>query len=71
MSLITTEELAEILTLSPSTLETWRCQGYGPPWVSLRGKRGNVRYDSAKLEKWIESQTTHPGQAGEDGEDGG
>ncbi len=39
------------------TLQRWRLDGSGPPWIRLAGKsrrRGSVKYDPVALAKWIE-----------------
>ncbi len=45
---------AEILGLSPRTLESWRVTGTGPRFVRL-GRRA-IRYRRAELERWISEQ---------------
>ena len=54
---LTTEQVAEMLNLSPCTLADWRWQRKGPPWIPVT--RGCVRYDQAALEAWIENRTIH------------
>lgn len=54
-TLIATPEAAAILGVSRRTMESWRRQRYGPPWVRL-GRRGAVRYRRAEIERWIEQR---------------
>ena len=49
--LVTTDEAAESLTVSPRTMEKWRVTGNGPPFVRL--PRG-VRYRVSDLREWVE-----------------
>jgi predicted DNA-binding transcriptional regulator AlpA len=56
--LLTEAQAAEILGLSPTTLNNWRWQRIGPPYLLLSARC--VRYDKAKLEEWIEQQTIYP-----------
>ena len=57
--LLDTEEAAEFIDVSPSTLVTWRsrksCQ---IPYVKIGS---NVRYDLADLVAWLESRKVHAG----------
>lgn len=61
---LSTETAAQLLGLSPRTLEKWRGTGGGPIFVKL-GRR--VAYRLADVERWIESQrrrsTSDPGEA--------
>jgi hypothetical protein len=52
---LTTEQAAEILTLSMATLEDWRWQRKGPPFI--RVSRGCIRYDETALFVWLDAQT--------------
>lgn len=48
---LTTKELADHLGLSVPTVQRWRIEGNGPPFI----KQGNVvRYDREEIEAWIE-----------------
>ena len=52
---------AELLRLGrPSTLAHWRCEGKGPAFVKLGGKR--IGYRGAALNKWLDEQTVSPGR---------
>ena len=44
---------AESLGMSPRTLEKWRVEGNGPPFLKL-GRR--VRYSVVDLESWIRTR---------------
>ncbi len=50
---LSTEESAQYLKLSVKTLQTFRLQGTGPPWVA-RGKRVR-RYHIDALNAWLAS----------------
>jgi hypothetical protein len=53
------DRLAEILDVSPRTLERWRSSDRGPPYVQLvRG--GIVRYCPRDVKAWLDRQTTQP-----------
>lgn len=43
---ITQNELSDRWRLSGRTLERWRAEGYGPPWVILGG---SIRYPVADV----------------------
>ena len=50
---LTTAELAAELKRTAHTLERWRRQRIGPPWIRLQGR---VLYDRHQVEAWISSQ---------------
>ncbi len=52
-SLLTTEEVAELLRLSPGRLRNLRCQGRGP--VGYRIGR-SVRYSLKSVRLWVAAQ---------------
>jgi hypothetical protein len=51
--LLSTDEAAEFLGLSPSTLAKWRVTGMGPPFQAL-GRR--CLYDPEALRRWAASR---------------
>jgi len=51
--LLTVEEIAEYLSLKPSTIYQWTHQGF-IPHIKL-GSR--VRFRMSQIEKWLESRT--------------
>ena len=51
--LLRTKEVAERAGVSPITTKRWRAQGYGPPWMRLKGPLGEVRYPESEFEKWM------------------
>jgi len=56
-ALLTTQEAAAMLGLSPGTLEVWRCLGrYNVPYIRL-GRA--IRYDRAALQQWIASRAVN------------
>lgn len=57
--LLTTQELAAELKVSPRTIQRWRAEGTGPPTV--RAGRG-VRYRRRDVNAWLERRD----QPGED-----
>lgn len=58
--LLTARETAHMLSVSESTLEAWRAQGKGPPWIRFPGEKGGrgVRYPLDQLKDWITKQTS-------------
>ena len=44
---LTQRELADRWRISPRTLERWRAEGYGPPWIVLGG---SIRYRLGDIE---------------------
>ena len=51
--LLKTLQLAKKAEVSPTTVKRWRQAGYGPPWIRLRGERGEIRYPESEYEKWV------------------
>lgn len=47
---ISTLQLAEMLQISPRTLERWRVDGNGPQYMKA-GRR--VLYDRSEIESWL------------------
>lgn len=56
-NLLRTDEAAERLSLSPNTLRNWRTRRIGPRYVKCGG---DVRYRSADLTAFIESNIVEP-----------
>lgn len=54
-ALMTPQQAADHLALSPRTLEAWRIKGGGPRYVRLTAKA--VRYAPADLAAWAEART--------------
>ncbi|MBS5948602.1 MULTISPECIES: helix-turn-helix transcriptional regulator [Winkia] len=52
--LLTTVQVAKILSCSVRTLQRWREMGTGPIWVKL--ENSTVRYEYNQVLDWIESQ---------------
>ena len=50
-NLLTTDEVAEFLGVSPRTIEDWRRRGGGPRFIRLRGRA--VRYRPSELARWL------------------
>ncbi len=53
--LLTTREVAELLDVSPQTLEVWRCTKRYPLTYVKIGR--NVRYPSSAIQTFIASRT--------------
>ena len=51
--LLKTPGIAERMGVSPVTVKRWRAIGWGPPWIRLRGERGEIRYTESEYEKWV------------------
>jgi DNA-binding transcriptional regulator YdaS (Cro superfamily) len=60
--LLTQGEAAELLGVSPSTLNCWRAQRRGPAFVRLSTRRC-VRYKPEDLRRWIEAHRIVPPDA--------
>jgi predicted DNA-binding transcriptional regulator AlpA len=54
--LLTQDEAADFLRLSPRTLERYRVTGCGPIYVKLGGR---VVYRPSDLEEWIAARVRH------------
>lgn len=55
---LTTTEAAEVLRLSPRTLERFRVEGTGPKYLKAGGgKRARVLYDPKELRQWLAAFT--------------
>ena len=61
----TTEELARIVKVDPSTIRRWRTARprQGPPFVRL--SFGVVRYNPADVQEWLRSHRIDPGDGQE------
>jgi len=54
-----TRNAAAYIDQTPGTLEVWRCQRRGPPYV----KQGrSVKYRRADLDAWLAANTVHPSE---------
>ena len=56
--LLTTAQAAEALQLRSHTLDVWRCEDLGPPFVRLNR---TIRYRRGDLVKWVDDQRIEPG----------
>lgn len=52
--LLTPEDVAGMLGITPRTLQDWRLKGYGPKPVFLTAR--TVRYRLPEVENWIEKR---------------
>lgn len=50
-----TPQAAALLGLSSATLEDWRWQRKGPPYIRLSS--GCIRYDEDQLTEWMEKHS--------------
>ena len=50
-SLLTPAKAAEILNISPRTLENWRRKGLGPPHIAYSSRC--IRYSERELRGWL------------------
>jgi excisionase family DNA binding protein len=50
---LTTEELAERLGVSVTTVRTWRRDGLGPPYIRVGSV---IRYRETEVDKWERAQ---------------
>ena len=51
LSLLTQDQVADLLQIPARTLEDWRLRAYGPRFIRL-GKR--VRYRARDIEQWLD-----------------
>ncbi len=57
--LLTQSELSEFLKISERTLERWRSEQQGPPFIQpIRG--GKVRYRKTDVSDWLQKQRVEP-----------
>lgn len=56
--LLTEKEAAELLNVKAVTLQTWRSNRTGPPFVKF--KTGGIRYKEADLEIWASVTNVDP-----------
>jgi predicted DNA-binding transcriptional regulator AlpA len=61
-TLLSQGPLARLLGLSERTLERWRSEHLGPPFVRLVGL-GSVRYRKADIDEWLEAQLVRPSRS--------
>ena len=60
---LTQEEVADILSVHPTTVGKWRERGEGPPYYKLgNSKRSAVRYSAKAFHDWLESRYTDPSE---------
>jgi predicted DNA-binding transcriptional regulator AlpA len=52
--LLTPDETADLLRISPRTLENWRARGHGPPYLRLTRRR--IAYRERDVLSWIDSR---------------
>lgn len=54
-ALLTQEQAAELLQVSPRTLAGWRCRGGGPRFLKLgsTGKTSPIRYRASAIERYM------------------
>lgn len=52
--LLTEEQAAIVLAVSPATLRSWRSRGIGPSFIKMgTGSRAAVRYAESDLDQYI------------------
>lgn len=63
--LLNEEKAADLLSVSPATLRSWRCRGIGPTFIKLgAGTKAPVRYAESDIQQYIaESRQVHPVRA--------
>jgi hypothetical protein len=54
--LLTASDAAEVLYVSPKTLERWRLEGFGPRWIRVGRK---PLYRLSDLIDWIDANTVN------------
>ena len=63
LRVLSTIEVAALLSIKPQTLRKWRMYGGGPRYVRLGGRVG---YHASDIEAWIEANTVQPGMTSEE-----
>jgi hypothetical protein len=58
MQLLTTQQVADMLGVKPSTLRAWRCAKTGPPFTRLT--KQSVKYDERDIQKFVAERRTTP-----------
>jgi hypothetical protein len=58
--LLTVDQAASRIGVSPWTMRKWRLTGRGPKFVRLGGPRGPVRYRTLDLEQYIVDSLNAP-----------
>jgi predicted DNA-binding transcriptional regulator AlpA len=56
--LLSERQVAERLNVSEVTLQEWRCQHKGPPFLRLSGRM--IRYRESDIEAWLVEQEVRP-----------
>jgi predicted DNA-binding transcriptional regulator AlpA len=59
--LITSQQLAKILNIGHSTLESWRAKGKAPRHIALGGRR--LAYQPSAVREWLVEQERTTGSA--------
>jgi len=55
---LTPKQVAELLSISPETLQNWRVKRQGPTFKKLgRGRTAKVLYTRQDVDAWVESMT--------------
>lgn len=57
--LLNEREAAKLLSISPATMNRWRCERVGPDF--LRVSRRAIRYRRCDLERWLEARVVSMG----------
>jgi predicted DNA-binding transcriptional regulator AlpA len=55
--ILTEDEVAELTSFSPRTLQAWRQSNVGPPFMRVRR---SIRYSLADVIAWIKRKTHNP-----------
>jgi predicted DNA-binding transcriptional regulator AlpA len=62
MQLLTTQQVADMLGVKPSTLRNWRCAKTGPPFIRITKR--SVKYAQADIDRYVAERTVTPFRAG-------
>lgn len=73
VTIISSNDAAALIGVTPATLRFWRCKGKGPRFIKLgQSKQAGVCYDPADIEAWKAARkfastsaatVSHPGNA--------
>lgn len=52
-AMLTSKQVAELLSVSDKTLRNWRVEGRGPRFIRLSAKGGTVRYPRHEVDAYL------------------
>jgi predicted DNA-binding transcriptional regulator AlpA len=58
MQLLTTQQVADMLGVKPSTLRAWRCAKTGPPFIRITAQ--SVKYAAEDIDRFLAERRITP-----------